>query len=272
LAYQKPQNQTPDFNPSTIGAILAFDAKVSENSCVGGGASYLFTHIHEKQGAGQSNINQEDVFVYGSWDNRRFYIDGVLIAGPVQIRQVRNISMTGFDFTSSSRPNGWQLLPHLELGYNKIHLNQAQNFQYAVNPFAILDWANAWQGSYKEKGDGPFNAGQKSHYASLLRMELGMRIYETIAFNCWNLIFQEKGTYVYTQSFGMGKVNAFLVGSPGSFTVETLTSSQNLGVAQFAMIFEPLNARYPTSTIFYQGEFGTQYKSHQVNIEFAWSF
>jgi hypothetical protein len=38
LAYQKAQSQTPAFNPSTGGGILAFDRKVTSNATVGGGA------------------------------------------------------------------------------------------------------------------------------------------------------------------------------------------------------------------------------------------
>jgi hypothetical protein len=33
-----------------------------------------------------------------------------------------------------------------------------------------------------------------------------------------------------------------------------------------------LDARYPTTTLFYQGEFGTHYQSHQLNIGLAWQF
>lgn len=61
-------------------------------------------------------------------------------------------------------------------------------------------------------------------------------------------------------------------GSPGSFTVETLSSAQNLGVGQLATSFDPVNGRYPTTTLFYQGEFGTKYQSHQINIDFTWQF
>lgn len=262
LAYQKSQHQTVGFNPTTGGAILAYDRLVNPKWRVGGGLSYLFTHIHEKEGQGWSNINQEDAFLYSSWDNQRFYLDFLVMGGLLQINQVRNITMTGFTFRSSSKPHGWQLVPHLEVGFKKAFFN----------PFVMLDWANAWQGSYKEKGDGPFNAAQKSYYGSLLRTEAGVRFYETFFFTSWNLSFQEKVSYVNTQSFNGGKVNAFLVGSPGSFTVETLSSAQNLGVAQVAMTIDPLKVRYPTTTLFYQGEFGTQYQSHQINLELAWLF
>ena len=133
--------------------------------------------------------------------------------------------MTGFSFRSSSHPNGWQLLPHLELGFKENIMNRSKINNFCLNPFAMLDWANAWQESYKEKGDSPFNAAQKAYYGSLLRTEAGLRFYETFFFQSWNFSIQEKISYVNTQSFNAGKVNAFLVGSPGSFTVETLSSA-----------------------------------------------
>ncbi len=272
LAYQKKQHQTVAFNPTTGGAILAFDRMIKQQWRLGGGVSYLYTHIHEKQGQGHSNINQEEAFIYSSWDNQQFYLDLLLMGGAVQISQVRNTIMHSFSFSSSSHPNGWQLLPHLELGYKKNIVNPCKTTQFCFNPFAMLDWANAWQGSYKEHGDSPFNTSQKSYYGSLLRIEAGLRFYETFFFTSYNFSIQEKISYVNTQSFNAGRVNAFLVGSPGSFTVETLSSAQNLGVAQLALSFDPLNARYPTTTLFYQGEFGSQYQSHQLNIEFGWHF
>ena len=136
----------------------------------------------------------------------------------------------------------------------------------------MLDWANAWQKSYTEKGDSPFNASQKSFHGSLLRTEAGLRFYETLFFDSWNLTFQEKISYVNTQSYNAGKVKAFLVGAPGSFTVETLSSAINLGVAQLAMSFAPLCSHFPTTTLFYQGEFSAKYQSHQINLELAWQF
>ncbi len=68
--YQKPQHQTAGFNPTTGGVILACDSLITPQWRIGGGISYLFTHIHEQEGQGHSNINQEDAFVYSSWDNQ----------------------------------------------------------------------------------------------------------------------------------------------------------------------------------------------------------
>ncbi len=272
LAYQKSQKQTPGFNPFVGGGILAFDAKVGDTARLGIGLSYLYSHVHEKKGAGHSNINQEDVFAYGSWTGENFYLDLAAWGGPFQIDQTRNIEMTGFTFKSSSHPNGWQALPHIEIGFNTNRAKSTQDTVLIFNPFAMCDWSNAWQRSYKEHGSGPFNAGQRYRYGSLLRTEAGIRLYTTLFFDSWNLTIQEKGSYVNVQSFHPGKVNAYLVGFPGSFTVQTLTAAQNLGVGQFSLIFDPVKPYYPKIMTFYQGEFGSKFQSHQATLEFFLTF
>ncbi|MBX7067450.1 MAG: autotransporter domain-containing protein [Parachlamydiales bacterium] len=271
-AHQKSQDQTVGFDPATGGVVLACDRLITPKLRIGGGASYLFTHIHEKEGQGHVDLNQEEAFIYSSWDNQKFYFDLLVMGGAVQIDQVRKTKMTSFSFHSSSDPNGWQLLSHLELGFKANLFNRCKTSRFYINPFAMLDWANAWQESFKEKGDSPFNAAQKSQYGSLLRTETGLRFYQILFFDSWNFSIQEKISYVNTQSFNSGRINAFLVGSPGSFTVETLSSAQNLGLAQLAMSFDPENASYPKTTFFYQGEFGERYYSNQFNIELAWQF
>ncbi len=222
LAYQKAQSQTPAFNPSTGGIILALDGEINKNSHVGMGFSYLYTHVHETLGAGYSNINQESLFGYASWDNQTFYVDGALWEGLFQTSQVREIGLTGFHFVANSTPKGWQLVPHVETGYKRNVLDGKDFIGLLLNPFIMLDWANSWQGRYQETGRGPFNIEQTSQYSSLFRTEVGLRFYETCSFDSWFLTVQEKISYVNVHSSQAGLVNAFLIGSTGSFTVETL--------------------------------------------------
>jgi outer membrane autotransporter protein len=268
FSYQKGEHQTPGFDPITGGFVLAMEAQLNSESSIGGGAAYTYTHIHQHRGSGYSHINQEYLFAYGLWGNRHFYIDSALWAGLFQIHQVRKIHMSGFDFRSTSDPRGCQISPHVEIG-GDFYPGDAW---VTIEPFAMWDWTNAWQRHYQEKGSGPFNMGQKNHYSSFLRTELGIRFYEAIAFPRWRLTFEEKAGYVNKKPFGVGTVNAFLVGSPGSFTVETLSTTQNLGVGEFAILFEPLDLHYPSGTIAYQGEFSIPYQSHQILLELSWDF
>jgi hypothetical protein len=266
-AYQKSQDQTPAFQPLTGGAIVAFDAHGTDHGWYGGGAAYTYTHIHEENGYGHSHVNQEYLFIYGLWNNAHFYGDLAIWGGLFQIDNVRNISMTGFDFTSKSHPNGWQLAPHVEVGYDS-----DVAYHTMIEPFVMFDWINNWQKHYRESGNSPFNAGQKSHYSSFLRSEAGLRFYETIKFDSWNLVLQEKGSYVNKAPFHVGTVTAFLVGAPGSFTVETFTKTQNLAAVEMQFLFEPANTRYPYGAIAYQGEFGSKYQSHQLAVNICWNF
>lgn len=272
-ASQKAQHQTVGFNPSTGGLIAACEKTLYHNYQVGAGFSYLFTHIHEEEDAGWSSLNQECLFVYGSCLLGRWYLDAALWGGLLQTDQERKIHMTGFNFKSTSNPGSWQFDPHLEVGYSfisKRHPHSSWNF--TLDPFAMLDWANTWQESYKEKGHDPFNAGEKARHSSFLRFETGLRFYEGVRFDHWVLGLEQKGSYVYKNPFSVGKVQAFLVGSPGSFTVETLSSEESLGLLEVGFLFNPIDRVYPYGSIAYQGEFCGTYQSQQLTLELAWDF
>ena len=224
FASQQAQDQTVGFNPSMGGFILAFEALSHETVQIGGGAAYTFTHIHEHKDAGSARLNQEYLFAYATWSNEQFYVDAAVWGGIFQTHQTRHIRMTGFEFESTSDPKGFQLSPHIECGYDKAkYMHSSMESELVIDPFVMADWVNAWQDSYQETGDSPFNIEQRAQYSSFLRTEAGFRFYEMISFNTWRLILEEKGSYVYKKPFKVGTVNAFLVGSPGSFNVETFT-------------------------------------------------
>jgi uncharacterized protein with beta-barrel porin domain len=273
VVWQQEQNQTVGFQPSVVGGILGLERSIGSTAQVGGGVAYTFTHIHEESNSGFSNINQEYLFLYGGWSQWNFYIDAAVWGGLFQTDQVRLIHMTRFDFRSSSSPHGTQVSPHLEVGYNLARTWGSRNqFTAIVDPFAMIDWPNSWQERFTETGDGPFNATQKANHSSFLRVESGLRFYETFRFQAWVLTLEEKGSYVYRHPYHFGSVEAFLVGSPGSFTLETLNSTQSLGAVEVSCCFEPMCPAYPYGSVGYQGELGAKYQSHQLTLEIGWKF
>lgn len=273
LAYQKAQNQTPGFDPSIGGGILAFDGQIVDATRFGIGAAYTYTYIHDRENAGFSHINQEYAFLYMTTSDERWYFDLAFWGGLFQINQARKIHLVGWDFESKSTPNGWQINPHIEMGYDYVGRNScSQQAELVVNLFVMVDWVSAWQQSYKEKGNSPFNAGQKSYYSSFSRAEGGLRFYEPIAFESWNLTFEEKFSYVNKAPQKLGTMQAFLVGSPGSFTVETLTEMQNLGVVELSMIFASKGPSGSYASLTYQGELNGSYQLHQLMLEYSCDF
>ena len=276
-AFQDAQLQTPAFNASVGGGVLGFDGRIGEEVQAGLGMAYTFTHIHEKQDSGASDLHQEYAFLYATWSDQQMYVDLACWGGAMQIHQVRNISMTGWNFVSTSSVGGWQLAPHFEAGADYIPNKECLGLleasaHWSANPFVMLDWISAWQERYEEKGSSPFNVAQKAHYSSFLRTEIGLRFYEPITFQTWRLVFEEKASFVNKTPFGVGKVSAYLVGSPGSFTVETLTQPQNLGAVEFGIIMEPIDHKYPYGSLSYQGEFTTSSQLHQATLELSLDF
>ncbi|QVL58243.1 MAG: autotransporter outer membrane beta-barrel domain-containing protein [Simkaniaceae bacterium] len=273
FASQKHQHQTTGFDPYGGGVTLGLDRNILGSCQMGGGVAYTYTHIHQHSDTGHSNINQEYLFTYFTWSNQSFYVDTALWGSLFQIHNVRDIHLSGWEFTSTSNPKGWQLTPHLELGYRySWRPNPQKNLELTVSPFVMMDWANNWQRRYQEKGKSPFNIVQNSHHSSFLRSEAGFRMYERVNFCFWNLIFEESVSYVNRTPFSVGKVKAHLVGCPGSFTVETLNGSKNLVACEFSTIFRPVDFAYPYGSVTYYGEFTHGYQSHQLTMEISWDF
>ena len=113
--------------------------------------------------------------------------------------------------------------------------------------------------------------GQKGRYGCLLRAEAGLRLHERVEF-CWGkLVLFEKASYAYRKAIKTGRITAFLVGSPGSFTVDTLTGAQNVGILEFVTLFVPTN-KMPNINLSAQGEFGSKYLSVQGQITIGKDF
>jgi uncharacterized protein with beta-barrel porin domain len=272
-AFQKKQEETVGFDPFLGGFIFGLDKPLSSRGLAGGGVAYTFTEIIEDDDQGHGHLNQESFFVYAEWSDARWYVDGACWLGFFQGRHVRKIHLTGFDFTAVSHPAGVQLAPHFELGFQKIKLSDEAVFsEFVCTPFVMVDWIYAFQQGYEERGAGPLNFGQKDRYSSWLRAESGLRFAEAFLFSSWKLIAEEKCAYANIASFDVGKMDAFLIGFPGSFTVETLSGAHHLGVLEAACLFTPFSQAYPYGSVSYQGEFGNSFQSHQVVGEVAWQF
>jgi len=266
FAHDKPEHQTPVFNTGSGGAIAAFDYSDDNYNLFGSGITYAHTHIYEKEGAGHGNVDQGALFVYGAFSHANWYFDTALWGGYYHAKNVRNISFPGFSGQTDCKTHGWQFTPHLEVGYSH-WINWL-----CIEPFAMADYVSCWEDHAHETGAYPLNFGQKGKYCSLLRGEGGVR-FEQILTYCWGTVtFVEKGSYAYQKAFHTGRINAFLIGYPGSFTVTTLTTAQNMGVGELEILFAPAHTCYSEISFSYHTELGTRYQTHQAMAKIGWDF
>jgi len=264
FAYEKAQHQTPAFRNSSVGFVSALDyygSAIYSTPLIGGGIAYAYTHVHEEKGTGHANINQAAIVCYAAHSFSEWNFDLAVWGGYYHTDNARNIVLPGIgNAQAKSDTNGWQLTPHFGFGYTY------RNDWFAIEPFEMIDWVICWEKGFSEHGAGILNMGQKSRTCSLCRNELGIRFVETLFYDWGTITFHEKTSYVYQKTFHTGVISAFLLGSPGSFTVSTLTGAQNLGVVEVSALFIPCKKKYPYGSIGYQGEIGSHYQSHQAII------
>ena len=265
-AHQKKEGKFSDIANWITGFLLAFDYEGVENALIGGGFAYAYNYAHLSESVGHAKTHQELFTVYGSWTHEHFYINLALWGGPYQLKNERHA--LGI-FTSNASINGGFFSPHLEVSSPFY----AKKDWFLIDPFAMFDWTNNWQGRVRESGPSGFNVNIKSQYTSLLRSELGFRFFETLSFDWGNLILLEKGSFVNKSPFSAGSSTAFFTGSASSFSIEVFSNeSQNLGVVQFKTQFAPKTHCYPYGSINYQGEFGSSFQSHLISLEVGKDF
>lgn len=268
----KTQDQTPAFHTGSGGFVLGYDYRSgSRIQPIGIGAAYAHTHVHEKNHRGHANVDQGAIFTYATLHKNDLYLDMALWGGYDHIHNVREIVISGFQGRATSSTHGWQLSPHLEMGYD-FWLHPSSRPKIAIEPFAAADWGCNWEKGFQEKGAHPYNFGQQSRWSSFLRCESGLRFAESIEKDWGTFTLREKASYAYQKAFKTGTISSFLIGSPGSFTVRTFQGAQNLGIAELELLFFPRSSKYPHGSISYQGEFGGKYQFHEFMASIAKDF
>ena len=268
VAHQDRQDETPSFDPWSVGALLGYDMQKTKNFRAGLGLAYAYTYVDFNKENGNSNVNQEYLSLYGLWNRHNAYANLGLWFGLFQTNNERKIPLPGFDFRATSYTSGYQFDPHIEIGYDVPFKEGTCTFE----PFGAVDWIHNWQDPYKEYSNSPFKFFQQNLHSSMLRVEAGFRVYEEFEFRVWNLILQQNISYLYKDTYSLGNWKGFLLGAPGTLVLDTLSESESLGSLSFSMIFDPKRPCYPTGRMGYKGEFGADYRSHQITASTEWSF
>ena len=265
-AYQSASSQNPSFNFISEGVLVGFDYQAGKKDLAGISLGYAHTHYNENHHAGHGNINYYFASIYGNSSFGDLYLSPAVWGMFNQTANTRNISFPGYSDKALADIFAWQLIPHLEVGYD-IALSWGD-----IAPFTSADWAISWQRGYSEHGASPFNAKQKAKNSSMVRSETGVKFSEKWDYNWGAFSLREKASYVFEKPYGTGDVNTSFVGTPANFTVTSVNQNLNLGAVgvDFAI---SIGKKNPVKIeIGYEGEFGSKYWSSDVMLSFAKDF
>ncbi len=257
---QKAQDQTPGFKFNSEGIVLGYDRFCTENGMIGIATSYIHSNYHEHHNSGKGEINSVVLAPYATAYFYNAYIETALTAAYNHINNHRHIDFPGFKATASSSFHTYQLVPQLGVGYD------FKRFGWFVfEPFALFDWVVNWQDDFKERGGKAFNAKQRNRTSSMLRSELGLRLYQNFDRNWGTFVMREVAAYVNKAPHKIGAITAALVDIPSSFTVESFKDHQNLFTLGIAGLIKGKNGFF--GMFAYDGEIGSGYISNEVQFK-----
>jgi fibronectin-binding autotransporter adhesin len=266
FAHLAALDQNPAFTFATGAALAGFDYRGLNKGLVGGSLGYARSHYYANQDAGSGNINFYLASVYGNVFAGNFYFSPALWGIFNQTDNQRNIAFPGFSAAAEADILAWELVPHLEVGYEWKHS------WGKVIPFATVDWALLWQKGYTETGASPYNAVQRANDSSFLRSETGLKLCQQWE-KSWGLfLLKEKASYVLEKPFSTGNVQASFVGMPSGFTVTAVDQILNLGAIGLDFLFAVGKDRSVTLDFEYEGEFGSQYGSNELILTISKRF
>lgn len=215
---------------------------------------------------GHQTVNYYFAALNGTYTIDNFYLEAGVMGSYDQINNRRDINFDDVNRTASSSHNMWQLTPQLSFGY----LIWAAS--WGLEPFIAEDWVFNFEQKSIEHGAADFDISIDARNSSLLRSEIGLNIYKDYTFvNKSVLLFRATGGYVNQAPFNMGKMTVdFYQTGIGSFEVNSLKKTQNLGTAGAEIVYGATNGLF--GSVQYDGEFGRGYSANELQLQVGYSF
>jgi uncharacterized protein with beta-barrel porin domain len=162
--------------------------------------------------------------------------------------------------TAKSEHHAWQAIAHFGTGYDFVIPIGA------IEPFGSVDWLYQFENAFQEQGAPAYNMGINDRTFSVLRGEIGARLYQQATGTWGTCVIRETFAYVNVQPFGLGTLNAFLIGVPGSFTQASYTQMENLFHGGFQLFIKQTcrGSLQPFYSLCYDLEIGQGYVSNNV--------
>lgn len=266
FAHEAKESQNPAFNFISEGLLIGFDYESASYNKVGCSLGYAHSQIYDCDHMGGANIPYYCGSLYSSFSLNQFYLQTAFWAVFHQIHRCRNIDYPGVNTKAKGTSNGWQIDPHIEFGYD------VETSWSTVEPYAAIDCAINWEGSFKEHGAGNLNMRQKSHTSYMLQSEAGIRFYQSICKSYGRFGFKEGVSYINRVPFGTGKISTAIVGSSAFVTLQSFTRVQNLGAINIDFFAELGKKHDVLVSLGYEGQFGSSYIFNEVLLNIVKRF
>lgn len=264
---ENASKQNPSFQMQS-GAGLIGTSKQYEGirweGTVGGVLGYGTSLFQEDNQSGKGQVQGPYASLYGDAVWKSVYVEGSVLAGYQRMKHARHIAYSSIDVVAEGAHNGWQLDPHVGLGWYVWR----QGIRLAL--VGNVDYAWMFEQKWTEQGADTLNMKYPSRTASLLRTEGGIREEWVLEREENRLLVLLQESVVYKKWLHTGPIHAFLIGSPTFVSLDSLHSSEWIGVLNAEILYERAEGFFVSMR--YTGELGSGYLNQQGTFRFGVSF
>jgi uncharacterized protein with beta-barrel porin domain len=258
---QQKQKQNPEFDVFSGGIMFGMDRWSLNNGLMGAGLAFMGSNIHENQNFGSSTIEGLYPTIYASVYSGHLFLDVAIWGGFNWIQNRRNIFYPGFYTTAKGDFVSYELNPHIALGYS------FDTEWVTLEPFVAADFANTFDQSYDETDGVPYNMAVPKRHSSMLQGEGGFSAYWSHMYTKSLLTIIGRASYIYRKPLSTGSIRTSIVGYPGSFSVVSFTTTENILSPNLELLWKTRRGYY--FSLMYDGQFSldSQYMSNELAIK-----
>jgi autotransporter-associated beta strand protein len=266
-ANQSSENLNLPFDFMTGGVIAGLDyqSEYKEN-ILGINICYANTQVEDQNNMGSSDISSLAASLYADYVYGSLYIQGIFWGVLQQINNQRIITYPGVNTKATANFTGWQINPHLEIGYT------LGSSLFEIQPYIAVDYVENHQDHYVEKGAGSLNMSQKAQKSSMLQTEVGIKFYQGINRSNYSFGVKEDISLINRVPFDTGTVTTSIFGAQQFVTLTSFTEIQTLGAFKLVLFAEMGKEKDTVISIGYEGQFGNQYMSNGATLTLSHVF
>ena len=247
------------------GVVLGVDYRFFNSLYAGLLGAYTNSHINWNNNRGNGNINSGYGGVYLSVVGNMLYGNASIIGAGTQYKGRRDINYPNNRSSEKNSHNGYQLLCHLDTGLNYKCLG------IMIRPFDSFDYINQKENAFKESGTDLFNLSVQDSHPIMYRNELGMNFTGCLSYAGIAWILSPKISWVREVRVNGAKSTVSFAGTDETFCVKGFFPNRSL-ISPGINISGTTWNDCLTLTIYYNGEFNSNYSDNSVGGQVRFNF
>jgi uncharacterized protein with beta-barrel porin domain len=265
--HENKRGDFTDWESTTYGGMLGFQAPVNQFTSIGIGAGYAQSWI-DRGNHNDTTLQTYDGTLYVSYDPTHWYVDTAFSFDWQQYHDKRRIDFPGIDRTAKADYSGQEYSAVIATGY-RFYTKPCVIF----TPLASLEYSYLHVDKYHEHGAGDLDLHVKSQHYNFLESSLGLKISYVVQTSTFAFVPEVHALWLYDFFSDRMNLDATFSGvaeGAGSFKTEGPGFDRNQGLVGAGMTF--INCQRWAIELVYNYQFSEHYHANEGLIKITKRF